>query len=146
MEENGLKAVRMLYVAFNHGDFDGVAAQLRSDVTLIVRDEHGNETDEGPFRGVAEVRSLFESIGDRVIRPYFDVQVETGDEGRVVTSVMVRGTLRSSQEEGAMPAVHVFSFDGAGLIREIRVHRPSWESLGTDYRVQSESISNSAAR
>jgi len=136
MSEDGPKVVRMLYLAFNSGDFDGMATHLHAEVELTVRNDRGDNVDEGPYRGIAEVRGLFESIRDRVSRPYFDVLVITPDGDRVVTSVTVRGTVRASDMQGAMPAVHLFTF-ADGLIRTIRVHRPSWEDLAPEPSDQS---------
>lgn len=131
MARDGVKAVRMLYAAFNNGDFEGMTQNLHPEVELTVRDVDASGTEEGSYRGIDEIRRLFESINERVVRPYFDVRVVAEERDRVIASITIRGTLRTNSAPGSMPAVHVFSFED-GKIRQLHVYRPPWEQLAPE--------------
>lgn len=123
-EAENLKLVHLHYAAFGSGDVDGILARLDPGVELIVHDEHGMP--EERIRGREEAQAFFEGIKAAVANQTVEIQEIRADGARVLATVSIGGTMRSTGMTGAIPAVHLFACH-EGLITSIRTHRPDWK-------------------
>lgn len=121
-------AVRRHYAAFNGSDVDEILATLHPDVEVFGGDERAGGASER-YRGREEARAFFTEIKELVADNVVEVLTLEAVPERVVASVRLHGTLRSSTLSGSLPAVHFLSVRD-GLVARIETYRPNWRRPG----------------
>ncbi|MDX6586689.1 MAG: hypothetical protein QOI31_1162 [Solirubrobacterales bacterium] len=123
--ERHLKIIRENYVAFNNGDVDGVMSPMHPEVEVIVADEHGQADPSQHHSGAAEVRGFFNEIKHTVGFSWVKVEKMTATEDSVVVNAVIHGRIRESGQEGSIPVVHRYTFEGDEIIR-VETFRREW--------------------
>ena len=123
--ERHLKIVRENYIAFNNGDVDGVMRPMHPEVEVIVADETGQVDPGQHHSGAAEVRGFFDEIKHTVGLSWVEVMEMTATGDSVVVNAFIHGRIRESGEEGSIPAVHRYTFEGAEIIK-VETFRREW--------------------
>lgn len=118
--------VRRHYAAFNQNDVPGIVATLDPEVEIVGSDERAAGRRER-FRGHTQAATFFAEIKELVADNQVHVLSLDARPGRVEATVRLRGTLRSSERSGSLPAMHVFLLS-RGLIARIETYRPDWRS------------------
>lgn len=122
-----ISAVRRHYEAFNDGDVDRIAATLHPEIEIFGGDERAAGARER-YRGIAEAREFFGEIKELVADNWVETLMLEATPQRVVASIRLHGTLRGTENPGALPAVHFFTIR-EGLIARIETYRPDWRAL-----------------
>ena len=139
----GVAIARRHYGAFNRGDIDEILATLHPEVEIFGGDERAGGASER-YRGLDEARAFFAEIKAKVADNRAEVLSLEAVADRVVASLRLHGTLRSSGLSGSLPAVHFLTVR-EGLIARIETYRPNWRREAEKGQGDS-SIRSSAAR
>lgn len=139
----GVALARRHYAAFNSGDIDEILATLHPEVEVFGGDERAGGSSER-YRGLDEARAFFAEIKAQVADNRAEVLLLEAAGERVVASLRLHGTLRSSGVSGSVPAVHFLTVRD-GRIAGIDTYRPDWRR-GPEGGQADRSIRSSAAR
>ena len=120
-----IEVVQSLYAAFGRGDIPTVLAGLRADVQWSTNvDPTAPGVSAIPlfrvFSGRADVANFFTALGRDLEFHVFEPQSFMSNDREVASRLLIETTVRSTGKRLREEALHVFTFDEAGMVARFR--------------------------